>query len=99
MSWMPMAHTCKPSFSGGIDQEDLHSKPARAKSLRDYLENTQHSPFFRLNPVLAGGVAQVVECLSSMHEALSSDPNTAKKIYIKGSKFSVAAKLIPLEKF
>jgi hypothetical protein len=47
----------------------------------------------------AGGVAQVVECLSSMHEALSSDPNTAKKIYIKGSKFSVAAKLIPLEKF
>jgi hypothetical protein len=77
---MPMAHTCKPSFSGGIDQEDLHSKPARAKSLRDYLENTQHSPFFRLNPVLAGGVAQVVECLLSKCETLSSNSSTTKKI-------------------
>jgi hypothetical protein len=31
----PMAHTCSPSYSGGRDQEDHSSKPARANSLQD----------------------------------------------------------------
>jgi hypothetical protein len=28
-------HACNPSYSGGRDQEDLGSKPARVNSLRD----------------------------------------------------------------
>jgi hypothetical protein len=34
-SWVLVAHTCKPSYSGGRDQEDLGLKPAWANSLRD----------------------------------------------------------------
>jgi hypothetical protein len=30
-----VAHTCNPSYSGGRDQEDRGSKPARGKSLLD----------------------------------------------------------------
>jgi hypothetical protein len=29
------AHTCNPTYSGGRDQEDHSSKPARENSLRD----------------------------------------------------------------
>jgi hypothetical protein len=28
-SWVPVAHTCNPSYSGGRDLEDCGSKPAR----------------------------------------------------------------------
>jgi hypothetical protein len=31
----PVAHTCNSSYSGGRDQEDHGSKPARANSSRD----------------------------------------------------------------
>jgi hypothetical protein len=31
----PVAQTCNPSYSGGRDQEDCGSKPARANSLWD----------------------------------------------------------------
>jgi hypothetical protein len=31
-SWVPVAHTCNPSYSGGRDQEDQGSKPAQASS-------------------------------------------------------------------
>jgi hypothetical protein len=34
-SQVPVAHTCKPSYSGGRDQKDLGSKPAWANSLQD----------------------------------------------------------------
>jgi hypothetical protein len=27
-SWVPVAHACNPSYSGGRGQEDLGSKPA-----------------------------------------------------------------------
>jgi hypothetical protein len=40
--------------------------------VRPYLKNTQCKN-------KAGGVAQMVECLSSKLEALSVNPNTAKK--------------------
>jgi hypothetical protein len=36
---VPVAHTCYPRYSGGRDQEDQGSKPARAtSSKRPYLE-------------------------------------------------------------
>jgi hypothetical protein len=39
--WVPVAHTCNPSYSGGRDQEDHSSKPALANcSMRPYLEKT-----------------------------------------------------------
>jgi hypothetical protein len=42
-SWAPAAHTCNPRYSGGRDQEDHGSKPARANSsVRLYLEKTLH---------------------------------------------------------
>jgi hypothetical protein len=38
-----VAHTCNPYYSGGRDQEDISSKPARGKQfVTPYLENTQH---------------------------------------------------------
>jgi hypothetical protein len=68
-----MAHTCDPSYSGDKDQGDHGSKPAQAKSSRDPISK---------KPVLqktTGGVVQMVESLLSNHEALSSNPSTAKK--------------------
>jgi hypothetical protein len=47
---------------------DLSSRPAQANSSQDPISKT-----------MAGGVAQVVECLPSKWEALNSDPNTEKK--------------------
>jgi hypothetical protein len=29
-NWMPVAHTCNPSYSEGRDQEDHSMKPAQA---------------------------------------------------------------------
>jgi hypothetical protein len=38
-SWVPVAYTCNPSYSGGRDQEDQDSKPAwPSSSERPYLE-------------------------------------------------------------
>jgi hypothetical protein len=34
-SWVPMAHACNPSYSGGRDQEDYGSKPAWATRSQD----------------------------------------------------------------
>jgi hypothetical protein len=39
---------------------------------RPYLKNTQYK-------IRAGGVAETVECQPSKHEALNSNPSTAKK--------------------
>jgi hypothetical protein len=33
--WVPVAHICNPSYSGGSDQEDCDSKPAQANSSQD----------------------------------------------------------------
>jgi hypothetical protein len=49
-----MAHTYNPSYSGGRDQGDHGSKPARAnRSTRPYLKKTHHEK-------RAGGLAQGV---------------------------------------
>jgi hypothetical protein len=62
-----VAHACNPSYSGVRNQEDRRSKPALGKQFaRPYLENTQQNR--------ADGVTQVVECLPSKCEALSSYP-------------------------
>jgi hypothetical protein len=37
-SWVPVAHACNPSYSGGRDlQEDRGLKPAQANSSRDLI--------------------------------------------------------------
>jgi hypothetical protein len=32
LSWVPVVHTCNPSYTRGRDQEDQGSKPAQANS-------------------------------------------------------------------
>jgi hypothetical protein len=58
-----MPHACNPSYSGGRDQEDQSSKPARANSFQD-LEKF----FTKIG---------LVEWLKV--KALSSSPSTTKK--------------------
>jgi hypothetical protein len=42
-SWVLVAHTCNPSYSGGRDQEDRSLKPAPSKQLvTPYLDKTRH---------------------------------------------------------
>jgi hypothetical protein len=42
-SWVLVAHTCNPSYSGGTDQEDRSLKPAPSKQLvTPYLDKTRH---------------------------------------------------------
>jgi hypothetical protein len=59
-----VAHTCNPSYLGGIDQEDQSLRSARQG------ENTQHKKVIR--------VAQVEEHLPSKCETPSSNPSTTK---------------------
>jgi hypothetical protein len=66
-----MAHTGNPSYLGSRDQEDGILKPAWANSLWNPISK-------KPNTNRAGGLTQVIECLPSKHEALSSNPNTAK---------------------
>jgi hypothetical protein len=64
-SWVPVAQTCNPSYSGGRDQEDHGSKPAQAhSSARPYLKK----PFKKIGQV---------ECLKV--KTLSSSPSTTKE--------------------
>jgi hypothetical protein len=52
---MLVAHTCKPSYSGGRDQEDPCSKPALDKWFpRPYVELKKN------HKKRAGGVAQTI---------------------------------------
>jgi hypothetical protein len=67
-SWALVAHACNPSYSGGRDEEDLGSKPARASSLKTL---SQKYP----TKNRAGRVAQAAQLLSK-HEVLSSNPST-----------------------
>jgi hypothetical protein len=39
-SWAPVVRAYNPSYSGGRDQEDCHSKPAQANSLQDPISKT-----------------------------------------------------------
>jgi hypothetical protein len=65
-----VAHTCDPSYLGGRDQEDQDSKPARANSLGEYLEKSQHK---------TGLLEWLKWYLPSTYEALSSNPGTVTK--------------------
>jgi hypothetical protein len=56
----------------GRDQEDPSSKPARENSLQD--------PSSKIFNAKKKKYTQVVEQLPSKHEALGSNPGTAKKI-------------------
>jgi hypothetical protein len=67
-----MIHTCNPSYMGGRDWKDCSLKPAQADRSQDPISeipNTKQG---------SSGVAHVTECLPSKHEALNSNPSTAK---------------------
>jgi hypothetical protein len=65
ISQVLVAHTCNPSYSGGGDQEDCGSQPARANSSQDPIsKNTQETK-------------GLVEWLKV--KALSSSPSSTKK--------------------
>jgi hypothetical protein len=69
----PVVHTCNPSCSGGRNQENHSSKPARANNLRDLISK---------NPIRkkrAGGMVQVVDHLLCKHETSSSNPSDQTK--------------------
>jgi hypothetical protein len=70
MIQVPGAHTYNPSYLGNRNQEDQDYRPAKANC----------EPLSKKYPKQnrAGGVAQVLECLSSKHKARSSNPNTKK---------------------
>jgi hypothetical protein len=61
---------CNSNYSGGRDQEDQGLRPAQGKSKTLY----QTCPTQKM----AVRVAQVVKWLSSKHELMSSNPNSAK---------------------
>jgi hypothetical protein len=67
-----VAHAYNPTYLGGRDQEKYSSNPAWANSPRDPISKIS-------NTKRAGRGAQVVECLPSKCEALSSNANTTKK--------------------
>jgi uncharacterized protein YaiL (DUF2058 family) len=67
---------CNPSYSGGRNQEDYGLKPAQ--------RNNSQNPISKIAKTKeAGGVAQVIDDLSSKCEALSSNLSTVKKIHKK----------------
>jgi hypothetical protein len=41
-SWVPVAHACNPSYSGGRYQKNSGSKPAWANNLRDPIKKKVH---------------------------------------------------------
>jgi hypothetical protein len=69
--WALVAHACNPSYKGHRDQEVPGLRPARANSSQD--------PISKLSTQKrADGEAQVIEHLTSMHEARSSNPVSSK---------------------
>jgi hypothetical protein len=49
-----LAHACKPSYSGGRDQEDCSSKTAQANSLRDLISKKKKKSHKRDSGVAQG---------------------------------------------
>jgi hypothetical protein len=82
---VPVAHAYNPSYSGVRQRSG--GTPFEASLgkyfLRPYLEKTQDKK-------RADGVSQVVECLPSKHEALSSNPINTKKKKKKKKKKKVS---------
>jgi hypothetical protein len=63
LSWVPVAHACNLSYSGGRDQEDHGSKPVLTNSMQDPISKTTHHK----------------KGLAEWLKALSSSPRTTKK--------------------
>jgi hypothetical protein len=59
ISWTPVAHTYKPSYSGDRDQEDCSSKLAQANSLQDPISKKKKT-FIRKKKKRADGMTQSV---------------------------------------
>jgi hypothetical protein len=66
VSWVPVVHTYNPSYSRGTEQEDHGWRLAPA--------NSSLKPILKIPNTWTGGMAQVVEALTSKCEALSSNP-------------------------
>jgi hypothetical protein len=64
--WVPVAHACNPSYSGGRDQEDHSSKPSWANSSED--------PISKKTITKKKGFAEWLKV-----KALRSSPSTTKK--------------------
>jgi hypothetical protein len=87
-SWALVAHTCTSCYSEGRDWEDNSLWTAWAKSLQDPISTEKTGRFgthlisaasgsklryyLKNNQPKTGGVAQVLECQPSKHEALIS---------------------------
>jgi hypothetical protein len=79
MCWVPVAHTCNPSSSGGRDQYNHCLKLAQANSLRDPISKIAiHNK--------AGGMAQAAVRLPSKCETLSSNPKNLSTIKKNNNK-------------
>jgi hypothetical protein len=68
-----LVHACNPSYSGGRSRRIMSLRPNWAKLVRSYLKNKNISK-------RAGGMAQVVECLPSIHKALGSIHSNVKQM-------------------
>jgi hypothetical protein len=75
-----VAHGCNLSYTGGRDREDGGLRPGWANSFQD--------PISKISNIKTDWIVdQLVECLPSKCEALSSNPNTAPQNEIIQKKF------------
>jgi hypothetical protein len=71
-----LTHACNPSYSGARDQEGHSSKPAWTNSFQDPILK---KPSQKKKGGGVDGVVQVIKCLPSKPEALSSNYSATKK--------------------
>jgi hypothetical protein len=84
-SWVPVTHTCNPSYLGGWDQEHCCLKPDWASTSLDSISKITSVKW-------TGGVAQAVEPILCKHKALSSNSSPTKKRKKKGEWASLLFK-------
>jgi hypothetical protein len=77
-----MAHACNPSYPGGRDQKDCSSRTAQANKILSQKHPT-HTHTHTHTTGRVAQVVQVVDCLPSKHEALSSNATAVKKFNLK----------------
>jgi hypothetical protein len=103
LSQVVVANACNSSYSGGRNQEGQYSKPAWANSSRDSVLKISNTNTHILNKQKrADGVTQVIACLLSKCESLSSNPNPSiadeKKTNKKMFSFSHFVLLVTLQR-
>jgi hypothetical protein len=64
---------CNLNYLGGTDQVDHGSKPMQANSSRDHISKLH-------KPLRADGMAQVIECLTSMRPTVQTPELPKKKM-------------------